>query len=406
MAIRVVCSCGRSRLFPDTSAGQTSKCRKCGAGLTVAGETIVPPRVSPLRRILLLALVLIIPSVVGIAYWRTRQPRFTSAAEEYREGSKAAIDPAVDGPRIERLFAALAAASKEGNETAFGHCFHGRRMLAEIEIRGGIEAVGMRRDELSLEDEIYATMRDWCEQLKNSASAWQKVVRCTTRFLDGRGEAECFVVMRSPDQISRFRFWVLKENNEWLIFDYESLEDSFRMSTSNGKLLVRQSRREMSGHKLDQIDGMIDKVNNWLARDNPDQALEILTTAETLADSTPLLPTIKLQFAEVLHLKGRPEEALLKVDDALRLKKDFPQAVQCRGSILYSLQRFDEGIAAQESFMKSVGDDAIAYFWIGRCREAQGKRTEAVDAYRKGAACDETETINRERLQKLGESAK
>jgi len=264
----------------------------------------------------------------------------------------------------------------------------------------------MRRDELALEDEVYATMRDWCEQLKNSASAWQKVVRCTTKYLDGRGEAECFVVLRSSDQITRLRFWVIKEDNAWLIFDYESLEDAFRMSTSNGKLLVRQSRHELSGHQLDRLSGLIDKVNNWTARNNLDEALQVLNTAEPLAHSTPLLPTIELQFAEVLHLKGQPQEALAKVDEALRLKKDFPQALQCRGIILYSLQRFDEGIAAQESFMKSIGDDAIAYFWIGRCREAQGKRAEAVDAYRKGAACDETETINRERLKNLGESPK
>jgi tetratricopeptide (TPR) repeat protein len=349
-----------------------------------------------------IVLVLAIPIVVGIAYYKTRQPRFTSAMEQYREGSKAPIDPKIDGPRIERLFATLAGASKDGNESAFGSCFHGRRMLAEIELRGGIDAIGIRRDELELEDEIYATVRDWCDQMKNKETAWQSVHRCTYRFLEGRGEAEASVLMRNRNQLSRFRFWVIKENDAWTIFDYESLGNSFRMSTHNGKLLVRQARGEVSAHQMERTWGLIDKAENFIARGNSEEALQVLREAE-VTTSGPLQPSVELTLADALYHLGREEEALKKVDSALHQNKDMPQAVQFRGVILCGLQRFEECIRAQEEYMKVVGDDASAWYWIGRSYEGLGKREDALKAYRRGADCDETETFNRGRLRALGQ---
>jgi len=81
MAIKVVCTCGRSRLFPDAMQGKTDACRKCGAALNVVGERIVPPRVSLVRRVLPMLLVLMIPTVVGVVVYRSRQPRFIPAME-------------------------------------------------------------------------------------------------------------------------------------------------------------------------------------------------------------------------------------------------------------------------------------------------------------------------------------
>lgn len=401
MAIKVVCVCKRSRLFPDGSEGQTAVCRKCGATLTVTGEKVVAPKVSPFRRWLPVLLVLAIPSVVGVAFWRTRQPRFTSAMEEYKDGSRAKIDPAIDGPRIERLFATLAAASKDGDEPAFGACFHGRRMLAEIESRGGIDAVGMRRDETALEEDVYATARDWCEQMRNSDSAWQAVHRCSFKFVEPRGEAEAAVVLRGKDHSERLRFWLVKENDAWFIYDYESLESAFRFSTHNGRLLVRQARKEFSGHRLDEVSGLVDKATNLMVRNMVEEALRVLQEAETRAPG-PLMPSVEFSMAMALYRLGREEEALKKIDSALQHQKDFPVALQFRGVILHALRRHEECIRAEADFMKIVGDDAGAWFWTGMALEGLGRKDDAVQAYRKGAACDDTESQNRKRLQSLG----
>jgi len=401
MAVKVVCACGRSRLFPEAMLGKTDTCRKCGAALSVVGETVRPPRSSLVRRLLPILLVLAIPSTVGIVVYRSRQPRFISAMEEYRGGSKAPIDPKIDGPRVERVFAALAAASRDGNESAFGSCFHGRRMLAEIELRGGMGAIGIAREEALLEDEIYATVRDWCDQLKNSDSAWQSVHRCSYRFVDGRGEAEASVVMRSKDHLSRFRFWLIKESDAWTIFDYESLENSFRMSTQNGKLLVRQAKGELSGRSMERADGLIDKAQNLMVRGKVEESLLVLQEAEVSAPA-PLQPIVELSQADALVQLGRDSDALKKIDLALEHQKDLPQAVQLRGVILCGLNRFEECIRAQEDYMKIVGDDAHAWYWIGRSYEGLGRRDDALKAYRKGAECDDTETVNRARLKALG----
>jgi tetratricopeptide (TPR) repeat protein len=349
--------------------------------------------------VLAIVAVLIIPAVFITVYVRAGQPRFVSAAEEYRDGSKAPADPGIDGPRIERLFAAIVAASKEGNEPAFSRCFHERRMLAEIERRGGLQAVSTRAEEEELEAEIGATLRDWCDQMKNGLSAWQSLKRCSYKFLEGRGEAEAVVAMRSPDHLYRYRFWLIKEKDEWLIYDYESLEDSFRMSTHNGKYLIRQSKGEISGRQVDRIDGLLAKAHNLMVRNKLDEALETLQAVEPQAQS--LLPGVELLQAQVLQRLDRKGEALAKVDLCLQHQKDWVQALQLRGSILHGLRRFTEGTRCQEAVMRLIGEDAEAWYWIGKCREGLGQIPEAKEAYRKGLACDDENADIRRRLKEL-----
>jgi tetratricopeptide (TPR) repeat protein len=279
-------------------------------------------------------------------------------------------------------------------------------MLAEIELRGGIDAVGVRRDEVELEGEIGAVLRDWCDQLRNSLSSWQSVQRCTIKFIDGRGEAEAAVVMKATDHRSRYRFWLIKEHDQWSIFDYESLEGGFRMSTHNAQLLVRQVKKQISGHELDRASALVDKARNLLVRGKIDEAEEPLNQAEALSHPNTLLPVVKLLQAEILLRRTRLEEALSKVDEALLHRKDYPQAVQMRGFILFGLKRFEESIRSQEEFMKIIGDDSAAWMGIGMCQEALGDRNRAKEAYRKGAACDDADLEIRERLKKLEESGR
>ena len=54
--------------------------------------------------------------------------------------------------------------------------------------------------------------------------------------------------------------------------------------------------------------------------------------------------------------------------------------------------------------MKFVGDDSIAWFWIGMCYEKLGNPKEAMAAYRKGIAADDSEPENRRRLDQLQKS--
>ena len=404
MTIQVRCGCGKTSLYPDSYEGKPIACRACRAPLTVSGEKVRPVRPARWRLWLGIVLTLVIPATFATIFFRTRGPLFTSAAEEYREGSKASVDPKVDGPRIERLFAALAAATRDGNEHAFSSCFHERRMLAEIELRGGMDAVGVRRDEVELEGELGAVLRDWCDQLRNSLSSWQSVQRCTIKFIEGRGEAEAAVVMKATDHVSRYRFWLIKEQDQWLIFDCEALASGLRMSTHNARLLVRQVKGELSGHELDRAAALVDKAQNFLVRDKVDEAEECLKQAEALPHPGTWLPAVALLQAEVLLRRMRLEEALAKVDQALVHRRDYPKSIQLRGFILFGLKRFEEGIRSQEEFMKIVGDDSAAWMGIGMCQEALGDRARAKEAYRKGAACDDTDTEIRQRLKKLEES--
>jgi tetratricopeptide (TPR) repeat protein len=348
---------------------------------------------------------LAIPATLLTIHLRSREPLFTPAAEEYREGSKAPIDPAQDGPRIERLFAALAAASKDGNEEAFEACFHPRRMLAEIEQQGALKTVGMRRDELDLEGELEAALRNWCDQLKNSFSAWQSVKRCTYRFLEGRGEAEAVVVMRGANRLSSFRFWVIKEKDTWSIFDYEPLKGGSRMSAYNSKLLAWQSKGDLEPHHVERCFELLDKARNLLARDMTQEALEALAQAEPISGSGKgLYPSVLFLRAQALLQAKRPKEALAAIDESLRSRPDAPRTRYLRGVILLRLGQYQDSIREEEEYLRIVEEDSDAYAAIGAAYEGLGKPDRAREAYRKGAACEEFSSENQLKLKKLDES--
>jgi tetratricopeptide (TPR) repeat protein len=405
MAIRVACSCGKTFLYSDTLSDRTVPCRACRQPLLIQGAAIAPPKVSPVRRYLPIALVLLVPLTVGIVIVRSwTHPRFTPVLEDYRGGSKEAAIPETDRPRVEETLARLVKASADDNPEHFAWCFNVRRMLAEIEQRGGLDAIGLKWEETSLLDELDGSIRHFCEGQRLNGGTWHFLQRCTVRFIENRGEAEAFAAVRSAGSLMRFRFWLIKEKNEWGIYDFESLETGIRESTNQARALRKS--RDGSAAQRARAEGLLEKAGQWIARGNFEEALESLNTAEPLSGKTELLPTIEMLQSVALFRLGRPEEALHKIDQTLEHRKDMPLAHHLRGCLLYSFGRFEECIRAQEEYLRVIGDDAPAWMWIGMSYEKMNNPEKAADAYRKGAAADEQDTANRTRLKALQESSK
>jgi len=403
MTLRMVCSCGKTLIYPESYEGRKLPCRSCGELLTVAGGSVRPStRPWFLKNLLPLVLLLAIPAVVITLFVHSQRPRFSSAAEEYQEGSKEPVNPASDRPKVEQVLQDLVAASKENDPFRFASRFHVRRMLAEIELRGGMAAVGLKRDELVLADELESGLRAICARQNSSGGSWASIKRCTVRFLEGRGEAEAIVHVKGS-VISRFRFWLIKEKGTWTIFDFESLDQGIRLCSIEGGLLGKVAKGQLLPSHGERLSELIAQSLAHLARGRPEEALETLSQAQTLAPA-PMQRYIQLLQANALQRLGRSPEALLRIDQAIRERKDWPTAVELRGIILRSLGRFEDSTGALEEVIRMIGGDSDMYRVIGMNCEDLGKPDDAIWAYRKGIECDDSDAESLERLKKLQES--
>jgi tetratricopeptide (TPR) repeat protein len=94
------------------------------------------------------------------------------------------------------------------------------------------------------------------------------------------------------------------------------------------------------------------------------------------------------EFVEPLFIKGLYYSNLRKYEEALKLFNDcmtrdyrFSDAYIETAIILYEQKNYARAIEQINYTLEINYGDADAYYWRGRCQEAQGKRDEAVDSY-------------------------
>jgi tetratricopeptide (TPR) repeat protein len=69
--------------------------------------------------------------------------------------------------------------------------------------------------------------------------------------------------------------------------------------------------------------------------------------------------------------------------------------------VLFGEKQYDEALKTFTLATQVTNTYADAYFWIGRCHEAQGNKEAAADNYYKALALDQGFSEAREGLQRL-----
>src|SRR5262249_20385785 len=88
-------------------------------------------------------------------------------------------------------------------------------------------------------------------------------------------------------------------------------------------------------------------------------------------------------LGEALYAKGRLDEAIAAFRQAIRLKKDFPEAHANLGEALAAKGQLDEAIAACREAIRLRGDDPDAHWNLGVALQAKGQCRRAVEAFRR-----------------------
>jgi hypothetical protein len=99
------------------------------------------------------------------------------------------------------------------------------------------------------------------------------------------------------------------------------------------------------------------------------------------AQKTPANPWARFNYAKYLIEADEPGEALLQLDEAIRLKPRLVGAYLNRGFALMQLKRYDESIQDYNRAIRFQHDLPTAYNYRGLCYERWGKFAEAIQDY-------------------------
>jgi serine/threonine-protein kinase len=85
-------------------------------------------------------------------------------------------------------------------------------------------------------------------------------------------------------------------------------------------------------------------------------------------------------YAEYLRDRGRFDEALTEIDEAIRLNPLSPFFRVVRGIVLHRARRHDEALEAFEMLLQAAPDNRMAYFYLAMPLAATGQFDRALEA--------------------------
>lgn len=159
-------------------------------------------------------------------------------------------------------------------------------------------------------------------------------------------------------------------------------------------LLVRQEQWAKVLQPVKEALRLVPNDPSWLATQQQAQS-QLSRTAPVLApswnkahiveqESISALKKTKEQWYDegaTLYNLMRYEEALITLDQAIRLDPNFALAYSGKGATLDGLKRYEEAIAAYDQAIRVDPNFALAYYNKGSALYQLGKRREAQQAY-------------------------
>lgn len=430
MAIEAVCACGARQSAPDAWAGRELRCSSCGERFRVPGAPAAhtgpkvdlerpkferPSRggsgVSPV--ILVFLVLVVLGGIGGVANMgfraqRERMPIGVSPRETEEERRRTNVEgfaaepivPGTDEAKVREALEAFTAAQGRGDGDAFTRLMHFPRMLAEVEAFAPLDQIKTKKDEQDFYKGLALGMGQTVKKQAGTPLAWTSIEVARVRFHASRPEAEAFARVRLQDTKVKFRFWMIKDGGAWKVFDYESTQEGVRVTNTLASLFTA-AFNPAKAKAIERASAATREALEHLNAGNSDRALATLRAAQALKPPDRLLEQLDVQEGMILTGLGKHKEALAIFDRVIARRKDLPLAHHGRGQALFTMARYEEAAAAEGEYLAQAGDDADALIVVGRSLEFTGKTREAIEALRKGAACDDEEWACRYHLARL-----
>lgn len=312
---------------------------------------------------------------------------FDGAQDKSEAGAKAAVEALVD-------------AVAKVDPVRFREGFHARRMMEELGAKGWPEELSTEEQRAEFVKKLELGLGRAPAQLRSMGMLWTGARVTRVNVAGGKPEAEVFAWVKTREEKSLYRFWVVKDGDAWKVYDFEEQAEGLRVSFIFSALL-REAGDKKAFSRLAETAALLQGAVKKAAEGEIEAALGQLREASQRPLPAVFDGYLDMMEGGLLLTLGREEEALVVLDRALGKRQDLARAWQLKGEACHELERYEECIRAHGEFLKRVGDDPQACLQTGLSHKELGRREEAAAALRKGMAADDDEFRNRFELAKL-----
>lgn len=202
----------------------------------------------------------------------------------------------------------------------------------------------------------------------NASSDGRILLAYARHDLDGEGS------------LMKVRWWLIRSDKGWRVYDWENLNNGVRMSTTLMNMLP-QARMNTVPPWLRRMEefGTARAVVEQGDFKSGRQRLNRLESAK-LPDSLEAMRLLYLGICE--SSEGKYDKAIALYNRALKLKPDLPDARYLRGCALGDMGKFEESIVDYQWYLDTLGSDAECYRRMGNSYSWLDKHEEAAKAYR------------------------
>jgi tetratricopeptide (TPR) repeat protein len=315
----------------------------------------------------------------------------------------AAQDPKPESERQIRAALDTLSRSMSGDgKESFVDRFSFPRMVKELEAQGALKELpeGDEARKLFIE-RLKASFAPMARMMASMGGSWEKIRTLHVKYQPGGDEAETFCHVTIAGSKTRFRFWLAREGEDWKLFDFEMLDGGMRLSMTVAALSASMGKDAESRKAMEKMFAALMAGIRQVAAGEVEEARTSL--AEARAAKPPLMVTawIDLFDAHALAMQEKFEEAVQAADRALGVQKDLALAHHLKATVYAALEEHEKSIASEKEYMRFVGDDAEAWLAVGEAYEKLGKNADAIESFRKGAACDDEDFQCRLNLGRL-----
>jgi tetratricopeptide (TPR) repeat protein len=309
----------------------------------------------------------------------TESERSASISEAFREpaSENAASDATL--AEMQKIFNELTAAGNASNPTAALQLISIEYMSSAAIAQSKVSFTPAEKRRF-VNESRQSVRTSWFRK-GDGTFDWKKSVVVKAGTSDDGKFALAFVRHHLDDYgtIDKARWWLIRENDKWLIYDWEYATTSIRVSSDWGRSIV--ASQAANPPKWVDANHLSD-ARVHMANEDYEAATRVLEEGFRVGYPTELEAVRLLYMSTCLCELEEYDRALVVADRAINLRPEMPETHFYRGVALFELERDEAARQEFEWYIKVLGSDSNAYSYLGELHLRAGDVEAAAKAFR------------------------
>ena len=192
---------------------------------------------------------------------------------------------------------------------------------------------------------------------------------------------------------SKMRYWLIKKNGRWKIFDHEEIDTGIRMSTRLSDDIRRTGSRSFTRQQMtnwEKANENLLLVGQLIEQEDmkrADTAIKRIRTDHLLARGDKVL--LLIYRAQINFEFERYQDVLRNCDTIAGFYPDSPIVPMYRASVYQFTEEYEKAIAETKKTENLMGPDTDALLIRGQCYKELGDNEKAIESFRAAVKDDE-----------------